>query len=130
ISEFEVYGPSTGDTTPPTAPTNLAFTQPQTGQIKLTWGASTDAGTGVTGYDIYANNSLLTTVPSTALTYTDTQPDSATVSYFVRAHDGAGNQSANSNTVTRTGQTGDQTPPTAPSNLVATTPTSGSIVLT
>jgi len=48
ISEFEVYGPSSGDTQPPTAPTNLAYTQPQPGQIKLTWGASTD-NVGVTG---------------------------------------------------------------------------------
>ena len=37
------------------------------------------------------------------LTYTDTQPDSATVAYFVRAKDAAGNVSGNSNTVTRTG---------------------------
>ncbi len=75
ISEFEVYGPSTGDTQAPTAPTNLAFTEPQTGQIRLTWNASTD-NVGVTGYDIYANSTLLTSVPGNALTYTDTQPDS------------------------------------------------------
>ena len=37
------------------------------------------------------------------LTYQDTQPPTATVSYFVRARDGAGNLSGNSNTVTRTG---------------------------
>ncbi len=130
ISEFEVYGPSTGDTQPPTAPTNLAYTQPTTGQIALTWNASTD-NVGVTGYDIYANNALLTSVPSTVLTYTDTQPATATVTYFVRAHDAAGNQSANSNSVTRTGQTtGDTQPPTAPSNLAYTQPASGQIRLT
>ena len=27
IGEFEVYGPSSGDTTPPSAPANLAYTQ-------------------------------------------------------------------------------------------------------
>ncbi|HEY3480586.1 MAG TPA: discoidin domain-containing protein, partial [Streptomyces sp.] len=32
ISEFEVYGPATGDTTAPTAPANLAYTQPASGQ--------------------------------------------------------------------------------------------------
>nr|WP_208329395.1 discoidin domain-containing protein [Streptomyces sp. 846.5] len=128
ISEFEVYGPTSGDTTPPSAPTNLAYTQPQTGQIALTWGASTD-NVGVTGYDIYANNSLLTSVGGSVLSYTDTQPASATVSYFVRAHDAAGNQSANSNTVTRTGQSGDTTPPTAPTNLAYTQPQSGQIAL-
>ena len=79
----------------PTAPTNLAYTQPQSGQITLTWNASTD-NVGVTGYDIYLNNALLTSVPATALTYTDTEPDTLTATYFVRAHDAAGNQSANS----------------------------------
>ncbi|WP_229834136.1 galactose-binding domain-containing protein, partial [Dactylosporangium sucinum] len=53
ISELEVYGPSTGDTQAPTAPGNLAYTQPASGQIRLTWNASTD-NVGVTGYDIYA----------------------------------------------------------------------------
>ena len=47
-----------------------------------------------------------TSVSGTVLTYTDSQPDSATVTYYVRANDAAGNQSANSNTVTRTGSGG------------------------
>jgi hypothetical protein len=127
VSEFEIYGPTGGDTQAPTAPTNLAFTQ-TTGHITLTWGSSSD-NVGVTGYDIFLNGSPLTSVPSTTLSYTDAEPDTLTATYFVRAHDAAGNQSANSNSVTRTGQTGDQTPPTAPSNLVATTPTSGTIHL-
>lgn len=104
ISEFEVWGPSTGDTQPPTAPGNLAFTEPAAGQIRLTWTASTD-NVGVTGYDVYANNNLRTSVAGNVLTYTDNQPAGTTVSYFVRAKDAAGNQSANSNTVTRTGST-------------------------
>ncbi|TCO57964.1 discoidin domain-containing protein [Actinocrispum wychmicini] len=103
VSEFEVYGPSTGDTQAPTAPTNLAFTQPGGGQIALSWTASTD-NVGVTGYDVYANNALRTSVTGTS--YTDTQPDTATVTYYVRAHDAAGNQSGNSNSVTRAGSGG------------------------
>jgi hypothetical protein len=67
ISEFEVYGPTTGDTTAPSAPTGLAFTQPVSGQIALTWNAATD-NVAVTGYDIYLNNTLLTSVPASALT--------------------------------------------------------------
>jgi hypothetical protein len=105
VSEFEVYGPSTGDTQPPSAPGNLAFTQPASGQIRLTWNASTD-NVGVTGYDIYANGSLRASVNGSTLTYTDNQPDTATVSYFVRARDAAGNESPNSNTVTRNGSGG------------------------
>ncbi|MFC7643134.1 discoidin domain-containing protein [Streptosporangium lutulentum] len=107
LSEFEVYGPvgSGNDTTAPSAPSNLAYTQPGSGQIRLTWGASTDL-VGVTGYDVYANNALRASVAGNVLTYTDTQPTTATVSYYVRAKDAAGNQSSNSNTVTRTGSGG------------------------
>ncbi|MGW1490641.1 discoidin domain-containing protein [Streptomyces sp. NPDC002402] len=128
VAEFEIYGPATGDTQAPTAPTALAYTEPATGQIKLTWEASTD-NTGVTGYDIYANNELRTTVAGNITTYTDTQPAGATVSYFLRAKDAAGNQSGNSNTVTRKGDTGDTQAPTAPAGLSFTEPAAGQIKL-
>ncbi|GLY51186.1 glycosyl hydrolase [Lentzea sp. NBRC 102530] len=103
ISEFEVQGPTGGDTQAPSAPGNLAFTQPQSGQIRLTWNASTD-NVGVTGYDVYANGTLRTSVTGT--TFTDSQPDGLRVSYHVIAKDAAGNQSPASNTVTREGATG------------------------
>lgn len=105
LSEFEVYGPTGGDTQAPTAPSNLAYTEPASGQIRLTWNASTD-DVGVTGYDVYANNALRGSVAGNVLTYTDTQPATATVSYYVRAKDASGKQSSNSNTVTRTGSGG------------------------
>ncbi|WP_433530665.1 discoidin domain-containing protein [Micromonospora sp. CA-263727] len=129
LAELEVYGPATGDTQPPSAPTNLAFTEPGSGQIRLTWSASAD-NVGVTGYDVYANGSLRASVSGATLTYTDTQPASATVSYYVRAKDAAGNVSGNSNTVTRTGSSGDTQAPTAPTNLAFTEPGSGQIRLT
>lgn len=103
LSEFETHGPTSGDTQAPTAPGGLAFTQPQAGQIRLTWNASTD-DVGVTGYDVYANGSLRTTVTGT--TYTDSQPDGLRVTYHVIAKDAAGNQSPASNSVTREGATG------------------------
>ncbi|MET8352910.1 MULTISPECIES: discoidin domain-containing protein [unclassified Micromonospora] len=103
FSEVEVYGAvGSPDTQAPSVPGNLSYTQPSSGQIRLTWSASTD-NVGVTGYDVYANGGLRGSVNASTLTYTDSQPDSATVSYYVRAKDAAGNQSANSNTVTRTG---------------------------
>ncbi|MET9269681.1 discoidin domain-containing protein [Kribbella sp. NPDC003557] len=105
LSELEVYGPATGDTQAPTAPGGLAFTEPGAGQIKLTWNASTD-NVGVTGYDVYANGQLRTSVAGTVLTYTDSQPANVSIAYYVRAKDAAGNQSANSNTVTRNGSGG------------------------
>ncbi|MFI6477183.1 discoidin domain-containing protein [Nonomuraea sp. NPDC050663] len=129
LSELEVYGPDTGDTQAPTAPSNLAYTQPAGGQIRLTWTASTD-NVGVTGYDIYANNALLTSVAGNVTTYTDNRPATETVSYHVKAKDAAGNQSPASNTVTRQGDTGDTQAPTAPSNLAYTQPAGGQIRLT
>ncbi|MGW0798320.1 discoidin domain-containing protein [Streptomyces sp. NPDC002692] len=119
LSELEVYGPATGDTQAPSAPANLSYTEPGTGQIKLTWGASSD-DTGVTGYDIYANGQLRATVAGNVLTYTDTQSASTDVTYFVRAKDAAGNVSSNSNSVTRKGSGGDTQAPTAPGNLAYT----------
>ncbi|MFD7438759.1 discoidin domain-containing protein [Streptomyces sp. NPDC059861] len=129
LSELEVYGPAGGDTQAPTAPTNLAFTQPASGQIRLTWNASTD-NVGVAGYDIYANGSLLTSVAGNVTTFTDSRPANQTVSYRVRAKDAAGNQSGDSNTVTRIGDSGDTQAPTAPANLAFTEPASGQIRLT
>ncbi|MEE3922179.1 fibronectin type III domain-containing protein [Micromonospora sp. BRA006-A] len=90
LAELEVYGPVTGDTQAPSAPGNLAFTEPATDQVRLTWTASTD-NVGVTGYDVYANGVLRTSVGGSTLTYTDTQPAGTTVSYYVRARDAAGN---------------------------------------
>ncbi|MFE4537041.1 discoidin domain-containing protein [Streptomyces scopuliridis] len=129
VSELEIYGPETGDTQAPSAPTELAYTEPVSGQIKLTWKASTD-NTGVTGYDIYANNELRTSVAGDVTTFTDTQPTGTTVSYYVRAKDAAGNVSGNSNTVTRQGDSGDTQAPTTPANLAFTEPSSGQIRLT
>ncbi|MGW5786708.1 discoidin domain-containing protein [Streptomyces sp. NPDC003757] len=128
ISELEVYGPQTGDTQAPTTPANLAFTEPATGQIRLTWKASSD-DTAVTGYDVYANGELLTSVAGDVTTYTDTRPTGTTVTYYVRAKDAAGNQSGNSNTVTRRADTGDTQAPTAPSNLTLTEPAAGQVRL-
>ncbi|WP_229834143.1 CARDB domain-containing protein, partial [Dactylosporangium sucinum] len=69
-------------------------------------------------------NALRGSVAGNVLTYTDTQPDTATVSYYVQARDAAGNTSANSNTVTRTGSN-----PPAGTNVAAGKPieASGSV---
>ncbi|QIQ02268.1 discoidin domain-containing protein [Streptomyces liangshanensis] len=128
LSELEVYGPETGDTTAPSAPTELTYTQPASGQIRLSWRPSTD-NTAVTGYDIYANNQLRSSVAGNVTTFTDSQPASATVTYYVRAKDAAGNVSGNSNTVTRAGASGDTQAPTAPANLTYTQPASDQVRL-
>ncbi|ATY11923.1 APHP domain-containing protein [Amycolatopsis sp. AA4] len=104
LSEFELYGPDTGDTQAPTAPTNLALTEPAAGQVKLTWSPSTD-DVGVTGYTVYRDGTPATTV--TGPTFTENRPAGPRIEYFVRAKDAAGNESADSNHVVRAGtQTG------------------------
>ncbi len=100
LSEFELYGPDSGDTQAPAAPANLALTEPGSGQIKLTWSASTD-GVGVTGYTVYRDGAPVTTVTGTE--FTETRPAGTRVEYFVRAKDAAGHESADSNHVVRQG---------------------------
>ena len=99
LSELEIYGTSIA----PTAPSNLAYSQPTTDSILLTWSASTN-NVGIESYEIYANDQLRGTVNGSTLTFTDNQPSSASVTYYVIAKDGAGNYSPHSNTVTRVGE--------------------------
>jgi peptidoglycan/xylan/chitin deacetylase (PgdA/CDA1 family) len=94
---------TTKDTTPPTAPSNLAATAVSASQINLSWTASTD-NVGVTGYQVErcrgtgcSNFATLTTVTET--TYNNTGLSFGTsYSYRVRATDAAGNFSSYSNT--------------------------------
>ncbi|MEV4534686.1 discoidin domain-containing protein [Asanoa sp. NPDC049518] len=119
LSEVEVYGPggTTPDTTAPSVPGTLSYTVSGT-TITLNWGASTDTGgSGLAGYNVYRDGTQIATT-GTGTSYQDSQPATATVSYYVRARDNAGNLSGNSNTVTRTGtQPGDTTPPSVPGTL-------------
>ncbi|MDG4779717.1 CARDB domain-containing protein [Micromonospora sp. WMMD961] len=127
LSELEVYGSggTTPDTTAPSVPGSLSYTQSGT-TISLNWVASTDnaGGSGIAGYDVYRNGAFLQSVGNVT-TFNDTQPVTATVSYYVRARDAAGNLSGNSNTVTRTGS-GDTTAPSVPGTLSQST--SGSTI--
>ncbi|MDX6229955.1 MAG: hypothetical protein QOI76_3345 [Frankiales bacterium] len=115
VSELEVYAAG-GDTTAPSVPANLTGTTSGT-TVTLTWGASTD-NVGVTGYDIYGNGTLVTSVGNVTTAQVTGVPLNATVNYTVKAHDAAGNQSAASNTWTHVGDTA---APTAPANLSGTT---------
>jgi chitodextrinase len=90
---------ATPDTQAPTAPTLTANNITQT-TVDLTWSGATD-NVGITGYDVYRNGSLLTSVTGTS--YQATGLNSATTySFTVRAKDAAGNISADSNTETIT----------------------------
>ncbi|MXO05380.1 endonuclease [Flavobacterium sp. HBTb2-11-1] len=93
-------GTPSGDTQAPTAPTSLASTSTTATSISLSWTASTD-NVAVTGYDVYANSVLKTTVSSTTATITGLTASTA-YSIYVKAKDTAGNTSASSNTISVT----------------------------
>jgi hypothetical protein len=90
---------SAPDTTSPTDPSNLVATAAGTSQVNLSWSGSTDAGgSGLHGYQIYRDGSLIAITTNT--TYSDTALNSSTTySYYVVAYDNAGNLSMPSNQV-------------------------------
>jgi endonuclease I len=95
-----IWGSTSSDTQAPTAPTNLAVTTKTAASVSLSWTASTD-NIGVTGYDVYMNSVLKTTV--TTLTSTISGLTASTAySFYIKAKDAAGNTSASSNTVSAT----------------------------
>ena len=89
--------PPTPDTQPPTAPTLISAIAKSQTEIDLTWRPSTD-NVGVMGYQIIRNGSVLKSVPSAALSYSDSAV-SANTTYFyaIKAYDAAGNFSTASN---------------------------------
>jgi chitodextrinase len=96
---------ATPDTTSPSDPTNLTAIATSTSQVNLNWSGSTDAGgSGLRGYQIYRDSTLVST--TTATSYSDTALNPSTnYSYYVVAYDNAGNQSMPSNQVTVTTKT-------------------------
>jgi chitodextrinase len=111
---------ATDDTTKPTAPQNLHITTTTETTLTLAWTPSTD-NVGVDHYRVYRDGSVVGTPgQSDAPTFTDTGlwPHS-THSFYVDAVDAAGNASPISNLITGNTKI-DLTPPSAPTNLVAT----------
>lgn len=87
------------DTTAPSRPTGLTATTGSTPQVTLSWNESLD-NTGVAGYTIYRNDSVLATVNGGTHAYADTSVLLATTySYTVDAFDLAGNHSSKSTSV-------------------------------
>jgi YD repeat-containing protein len=121
------------DSTPPTVPGNLNGSAISSTQVNLSWNPSTDSGgSGLVGYRLYRNGSLLATVAASAsptVNHSDTTTvGSTSYSYVVYAYDGNNNQSAASNT--KAINTPDTIPPTAPTGLSATAINGNTIRLT
>lgn len=112
------------DTTAPTRPTNLTASNVTSSSVDLSWGASTDDGSGLDHYNIYENGSVVSNVSAgTTSTSRSGLLGGASYSYEVTAVDVAGNESDTSNTVSIT------TPPAAPTNLRVTDTTTSSVSL-
>ncbi|MBQ4821973.1 endonuclease [Aquimarina sp. MMG016] len=88
------------DTQAPTSPGNLVASSTTQTTTQLSWEVSTD-NVGVTGYNVYRNNSLLTSVTSTNYNVSGLSANT-TYSFYVRAKDAAGNLSILSNTISVT----------------------------
>ena len=89
------------DNTSPTAPTNLAASNPSTTTIDLSWTVSTD-NVGVAGYFIYLNDgTLVTTAPSNSITVTGLEANTS-YTFYVTAYDASMNESTSSETASET----------------------------
>ncbi len=99
----------------PSTPTGLVFSGTTMTGTTLSWTASTD-DVGVTGYDVYRNGTLVSSVTGTTFTNTGLTA-STSYSYTVVARDGAGHSSPTSaaaSITTLSPPPPDTTAPTAP----------------
>jgi hypothetical protein len=88
------------DTIDPSTPTGLSASAVSSSQINLSWTGSTD-NMGVTGYDVYLDDVVLTTTTATSFEHTGLTAGTA-YNYRVRSHDAAGNKSATTAPVSAT----------------------------
>ena len=116
----------TGDSTPPTAPTNLSATAPSSTQVNLSWSAATD-NVAVTGYRVErcqgaGCSSFVQVATPAGTSFNDTGLAAATsYSYRVRAADAAGNLGGYSGVQSATTPLApDLEPPSVPAGLTAT----------
>ncbi|MFI5914404.1 cellulose binding domain-containing protein [Dactylosporangium sp. NPDC051541] len=95
---------TSGDTTPPAAPANLAANPTSGARTTLTWSVATD-NVGVTGYNVYRFDGWFTStlLGTTSATSYSASVVSARDQFYVRARDAAGNVSIASNVVFVTG---------------------------
>jgi chitodextrinase len=121
------------DTTPPTTPGQPAGTSTSTGQIDLTWSASTDESTPIT-YRIYRDGGANPVGQTTGTTFSDIGLVAGSVhTYTVDATDGATNVSQlslASDLITVFDPPPDVTPPTTPGQPTGTSTSMGQIDLT
>ncbi|WP_164914093.1 GEVED domain-containing protein [Aquimarina sediminis] len=100
VWKIPLVGSGSTDTQAPSTPTNLTASNPTQNTIDLSWTASTD-NVGVSGYDVYQGNTVISTVTTTTYQASGLTADTA-YSFRIKAKDAAGNQSGFSNTASAT----------------------------
>ena len=126
------YGSGGGDTTAPSAPTNLTSPSHATSSVDLDWDASSDTGgSGLDHYNVFVDGSKDQEVAAGTTSATvGSLSESTTYDFTVTAVDGAGNESSASGTATvTTDSSADTTAPTVPSNLASPAHDSSSVDL-
>ena len=121
--------PPTGDTIAPSQPGNLKVASASPTGVAIAWNAATD-NVAVTGYDIYRGSSRdrYDTADHRELQRPDVRY--RRIRSGVDAFDAAGNSSPPANMTVTTSPCADTQPPTAPTNVTASTRTTTSIALT
>ena len=106
------------DTTAPSVPTGLASATQTANSISLGWNPSSDnaGGSGVAGYDVYRNGTLVGSPAQASYTDLGLSP-STSYSYRVRARDNAGNASAQGTAISVSTKS-DTTPPGGDKNVI------------
>ena len=89
------------DTQDPTPPSSLSAQGVSSSQVDLSWSAASD-DSAVTGYKVYRDDALLTTIGAQTSWSDTTASAGATYAYEVSALDSAGHESGRSNTATVT----------------------------
>ena len=119
--------PAETDVTAPDAPSTLIGTVSFT-DVTLSWTASFDEESGIAGYNIYQNSTLILTTEETEITITGLDPLTQ-YEFGVSAVDSAGNESGVTSIIVTTGMdpTPDTEAPSTPTNLVVQ-PGSNSVI--
>lgn len=118
----------TVDNLAPSVPASVSVSAVTTRSVNISWSASTD-NVGVTGYNVYRNGTLVSTITDT--NYSDNSLNPGTqYSFSISALDLAGNVSALSSALLVTTLVStDTTAPSTPTNLVAISRTGSTITL-
>jgi|GEM_PF-2043577 len=101
-----IKAPLPADDTPPSDPINVNWLALSNTQVDLAWSPSTDSGSGLSGYRVYRDGTLIGNAATTR--YSDVLlPGGSEYTYEITAIDNAGNESARSSVVALTQSAGD-----------------------